>query len=329
MSTVTSIVDRAVDRPRNQTFDRLRPFGIFIAIVVVVAIAATVVPGFASWDNARGIVRSIAFVGIVTVGMTLVVIGGKMVDLSVPVAIAAAAIIAIRMQPYGLPLAIACALAVPLLLGLVNALVCGVLRVNAVVGTLGTATVGAGMILYFTNNGEFAYGQNAAFHDIGTTYVAGLPPAAWVMGLAFIGGHFLLKKSRFGAYLYATGSNYHAARASGIPVRVVVGMAFVLTSLAGAVTGILLAADANIAAFKIADGYEFDALSAVLIGGATLSGGKGSMARTLAGVVFVGVVSNVMVLAGAAYELQLIAKGALIIVAVALDTRFVSRLRTS
>jgi len=329
MNAAMPVADAGVAVRRGQAIDRLRPFGIFIAIVVVALIAAAFVPGFASLDNARGIVRAIAFVGIVTVGMTLVVIGGKMVDLSVPVAIAAAAIIAIRMQPYGLPVALACALFVPLLLGLVNALICGVLQVNAVVGTLGTATVGAGMILYFTNNGEFAYGQNVAFHDIGTTYLAGLPPAAWIMGLAFIGGHLLLKKSRFGAYLYATGSNYHAARASGIPVRMVVGTSFVLTSLAGAVTGILLAADANIAAFKIADGYEFDALSAVLIGGATLSGGKGSMARTLAGVIFVGVVSNVMVLAGAAYELQLIAKGALIIVAVALDTRFVSRLRAS
>jgi ribose transport system permease protein len=324
-----SVFDAAGGRTGTSAFERIRPYGIFIAVAVVAVVAAAAVPGFASWDNLRGIVRSVAYVGMVATGMTLVVIAGKMVDLSVPVAIAGAAILAIRLQPHGVALSLLAALALPLLLGLVNGLVCGLLQVNAVVGTLATATVGGGLILFLTDNGEFSYGSNAAFHAFGTTYVLGLPPGGWAMAAMFVLGHLLLRHTRYGAYLYATGANYHAARASGVPVRRVIAVAFVLTSLAGALAGVLIAADANIAAFQVANGYEFDALSAVLIGGASLGGGLGSMPRTLAGVVFVGVVGNVMVLAGAAYELQLIAKGALIVLAVGLDNRFMSRFARS
>jgi ribose/xylose/arabinose/galactoside ABC-type transport system permease subunit len=315
-------VDKRVMLPtpgRLSVGRQLRANGIFVAVTAVILAGALVVPNFGTLDNFSAVIRSVSFIGIIAVGMTFVVIAGAMVDLSIPTAVAGAAILAIRLQDYGLPVAIGAALLIPTLLGVVNGFVCGVLRVNPVVGTLATTTVGGGLILIGTNGGEFSYGSSDAFYRFGTHYVFGLPISVWVMLAAFIVGHWLLAHTRYGAYVYATGSNYAAARASGVPVRLTVFIAFVLTSLLAAISGILIAAYSNLAAFKVADGYEFEVISAVLIGGASLLGGTGSMIRTLAGVIFAGVVTNILILFGAPFEAQLMVKGTIIIVAVALD----------
>ena len=308
---------------------RLQAMGIFLAVAIVILGSILFVPGFGSFDNFSAIVRSVSFVGTIAAGMTLVVISGSMVDLSVPAAVAAAAIIAIRLQGLGDPAAVVLAILLPTItLGLVNGFVCGVLRVNPVIGTLATTTIAFGVIIALTHGGEFSYGHSAAFYRFGTRYIIGLPISVWVMFAVFVLMHLIFTRSRFGAYVYATGANYEAARASGVPVQSIVFAAFAITSFLASVSGVLVAAYSNVVAYKVAEGFEFDAVSAVLIGGASLFGGRGSVGRTFAGVILVGVLTNVLILYGASIHVQYIVKGATIIAAVAADIWLRGRTKT-
>lgn len=308
---------------RSAPFDRtMRAFqrnGIYFVLLAVVLAGSIGVDHFLSVSNFAAILRSVALVGIIAIGMTFVVISGHFVDLSVPAQVAGSSLAVLYLQPHGLIVAILGALAAALAIGTANGLLIGVGQGNPIIITLGVQTVAAGVILA-VSRGSYVYGDpDSGFVGFGKSSIVSVPSQAIVFLVLILLGQLLLRSTRFGFSLYAIGANRFTARASGLPVERIVALTFVAAALLTGISGILVASYANAVNSSTGLGYEFDALTAVVVGGTSLFGAVGSMWRTLAGVLFIGVVNNLMILVGLPFESQLLVKGLIIIAAVALD----------
>jgi ribose/xylose/arabinose/galactoside ABC-type transport system permease subunit len=208
-----------------------------------------------------------------------------------------------------------------LVLGLVNGFLIGVVRANPVLTTLGTNTAALGAALIFTQ-GDYVYTQDPFFTQIGQGRLFGIVPhIVIVVAVVAVIAHVLLSYTVFGRWVYPTGGNYAAARASGVPVRRTMIAVFAISGTFAAIGGVLLASLLGSARTTAGAGMEFNAIAAVAIGGNSIFGGAGTVARTVIGVLIVGVLNNLMILLGIPAESQDIVKGALIAGAVLLDLR--------
>jgi ribose transport system permease protein len=235
--------------------------------------------------------------------------------------VATAAVILIAVSnAVGLALAVLAALAVALVYGLVNGVAVGYFKANAVIVTLATTYIGLGILRWLSGGSIFFGPQDGPIRAMGRVEVLGLPLSAVVLLVMAGLLAFVLDRTNFGFTVRAFGSNKEATRLAGVNTpRVVVG-AFLITSVAAAVSGFVLAAFSNTAVSTMADGFDFGALAAIIIGGTSVFGGRGSILRTLLGVIFVSVLTNVLVLSGVGFGWQQMAIGLLIVAAVSLDT---------
>jgi len=294
--------------------------GIVVFTVVLILASALLVDGFASSVNIADVFHRAAPIGIVAVGMTFVVISGNYLDLSVVAQVATGAVILLGVSNgHGIPLAILTALAVAMVYGLVNGVAVGYFKANAVIVTLSTTYIGLGMLRWLSGGSIFFGPSDGLIARVGQVKLASVPISAVVLILMAIVLGFLLSRTTFGFVVRAIGSNPEATRLSGVATpRVVVG-AFVITAFSAMIAGFVLAAFSNTAVSSMSSGYEFRALAAIIIGGTSVFGGRGSIARTVLGVVFVSVLTNVLVLSEVSYGWQQVAIGALIVLAVTVD----------
>ena len=294
--------------------------GIVLFTLALVLLSATFVDGFASFTNLTDVFHRAAPIGIVAVGMTFVVISGNYLDLSVVAQVATAAVVLIAVSnDYGIPTAVLAALLVAVVYGVVNGVAVGYFKANAVIVTLATTYIGLGLLRWLSGGSIFFGPESGPIRAFGTTEIGSVPLSAVVLLLMTVLLAFVLNRTSFGFLIRAYGSNPEATRLSGVNTpRVVVG-AFLITAVAATVAGFVLAAFSNTAVSSMSSGFDFGALAAIIIGGTSVFGGKGSVPRTLLGVVFISVLSNVLVLAGIGYGWQQMAIGTLIVVAVAVD----------
>lgn len=294
--------------------------GIFIFTAVLLVFSAIFVNGFASSVNIIDVFHRASAIGIVAIGMTFVVISANYIDLSVVAQIATSGVILMALSPtYGVLGAMAIALFFALLYGLVNGISVGFLKANAVVVTLGTTGIGAG-ILSLVTGGTIYYGPTGGPIDaFGDARVGPFPLSAFVLIIVAIIAGIVLSRTKFGFMIRSYGSNKQATRLAGVNSGGVVVGAFVLTALAAMIAGFVLAAYSNTAVSTMSEGYDFRALAAVIIGGNSLFGGRGSIFRTFIGVIFISVLSNILVLSGFSFAWQQLVTGAVIVFAVALD----------
>ena len=287
-------------------------------ILLLTAFGMLFVDRFASIDNLIQIVQSQAFVGIVAVGMTWVVLSGNFVDLSVPALMAVAANTVLILNGGSLVVAVAAALTIPLVIGALNGALVGVLRLNPIIATLGVTTL-VGGALFLATTGDTAIGASATFEQFGRGRLLGVPVAALVFVALVCTCQAALTHTPFGTNVRFVGSNREAARSSGVRDSGAIVCCFVLVAATAAIAGVLLAGFSNTAELVTGRGYEFDALAAVVIGGTSLSGGTGSFWRTFAGVLVVGIANSIMLLLGLDTSVQLLVKAGVFIAAVALD----------
>jgi ribose/xylose/arabinose/galactoside ABC-type transport system permease subunit len=202
--------------------------------------------------------------------------------------------------------------------GYVNGTLVSQFSINPLIVTLGSR-----YLLYATANlltgGFIQYNENPAFLMLGRSTWMNIPMPAVVFIAAALLTHVLLSYTVFGAMIYAVGSNERAASFSGLPSRQVRAVSYAATGLCAALAGIVLASRLGVAAPDAGEGYELDAIAAVVIGGTSMFGGSGGVRQTLLGVLLLGVLSNLLVLAGQPYEIQRIATGTVIILAVGID----------
>jgi ribose/xylose/arabinose/galactoside ABC-type transport system permease subunit len=295
-------------------------YGIYFAFVLLTSVLALISPPFRTLSNLENILQQSSANGIMAVGMTLVIITAG-IDLSVGSVLALSAVVASSFAHPDAP-----SLIVPILLGLLVGLACGTVngiliakrRLAPFIVTLGMMTVARGFALVYTN-GRPIIDLSDAYDEIGGGYLAGIPVPAIIFVAIVLLGAFILHFTRFGRYVYAVGGNELAAKVSGINTdRILIGV-YALTGALAGLAGIVLSSRVMSASPATGAGYELDAIAAVVIGGTSLSGGTGSIAGTLVGVLIIGVMNNGLDLLNVSSYWQQIVKGFIIVLAVLLD----------
>lgn len=294
--------------------------GIFIVTALLILGAALFVDGFASLANITDVFNRATPIGVVAVGMTFVVISANYLDLSVVAQVATAAVVLIAVSnASGLLPAFGLALVIALVYGLVNGVAVGVFKANAVIVTLSTTFIGLGILRWLSGGSIYFGPDDGPIRAFGTTKLGPIPLSMIVLVLFALLLSFVLTRTNFGFLIKSYGSNPAATRLAGVRTAWVVIGAFMTSALGAMLGGFVLAAFSNTAVSSMSDGYDFRALAAIIVGGTSVFGGKGSVMRTLLGVVFVSVLTNIMVLSGLGFGLQQMAIGALIVIAVSVD----------
>ncbi|MDC0991700.1 ABC transporter permease [Pontimonas sp.] len=317
--TVAQGDDEKPSKPRS-VLPWMAENGIFIFTALLILGAAVFVDGFASLVNITDVFHRAAPIGIVAVGMTFVVISGNYLDLSVVAQVATSAVIFLAVSNmYGVPIAMFAALLAAIAYALVNGIAVGYFKANAVIVTLSTTYIGVGVLRYFSGGSIFFGPEDGPIRAFGTAKLGPVPYSALVLILVTLILAFVLSRTNFGFLVRSFGVNESATRLGGVNTGFVIVGAFFVTALAAMVAGWVLAAFSNTAVSSMSTGYDFQALAAIIVGGTSVFGGKGSVLRTLLGVVFVSVLTNILVLSNITFGYQQVALGILIVIAVTID----------
>lgn len=300
---------------------RIEP--IWLALLALILGMALISDVFLSSTNLLNVLRQVTIVGLVAVGMTVALMGGNF-DLSVGATVTLAAVVSIDLQPVD-PLRTALAIAVPLGLGLVvglfNGLIVGGLRANSIIVTVGVQFVIIGsVLLYVSGQHVWVVNASAFFTAISEGYTLGVPNPVYLLILAVAAGHLLMTRSVFGRHVLAIGGNLEAARLAGITITRHITITFAISGFMAALAGILVASRVRNLDPTAGIGYEFAALTAVVLGGTQLTGGRGNLLNTLAGVLILGIIANGMTLLAISFNIQLLIQGVILVSAVAFDS---------
>jgi len=275
------------------------------------------VPAFFSPVNLLNLLRQVSINGIIASGMTVVMVAGGF-DLSVGSVVALAGVLAIQFAKQSLVWGIGIPLAMGTTIGCVNGGLVGFLGINPLIATLGSRYLVYAAANLLTS-GFIQYNESPAFLWAGRANWLRVPMPIVIFAAVLCLIHILLRHTIVGAALYAVGSNERAAFFSGLPSRTIRVAGYLVTGICSALAGVVLASRLGIASPDAGEGYELDAIAAVVLGGTSMFGGTGGVGRTLTGVLLLGTLSNLLVLAGQSYEVQRIASGAVIVAAVAFD----------
>lgn len=304
---------------REQALDLTRRYGIVVVFLVLIATLLLTLPQFRTTANLSNVLQQNSVIGIIAAAMTFAIISGGF-DLSVGSGAALASVVGARLMiDAGIPFGIAGALAAGLLLGLVNGLLIAYAGINPFVATLGTATIVRGLIYVATNATPF-FGVPMSFTAVGLGRTGPLPNATWIFLAVVLVLGFTLHQTRFGHYVYAIGGNIVAAAEMGIDVRRVKLAVYALVGASAAIAGIILTGQTASGQPQAALNYELTAITAVIVGGASLGGGRGGMAGTILGVFLLGLVSNALNLYGVSAFWQPVATGIILVAAVGVDS---------
>jgi ribose transport system permease protein len=278
--------------PRARVRDYLRQFGLVISFALLCLALALLSDRFLTVQNITNVLLYSAINGVISVGMTFVILTAGL-DLSVgAIAALSALVAAAAVQRFGLaPAAMAICLLIGILLGAANGVLTVVLRIPPFITTLGMTTIARGLALTFSQ-GEPITGFPADFRSLGAGYLGPVPASIIIVAGVFVLGYFVLARTTLGEYVRALGNNPVAARLSGIRVGRVTVMVYVISGLLSALAGLLLIGRLDSAAPTLGTGYEFDAIAAVVVGGTSFAGGEGGLGGTLLGVLIIGVLNN-------------------------------------
>ncbi|PCE22442.1 ABC transporter permease [Paraburkholderia acidicola] len=296
-----------------------RPYALYFAFAILLVVFSLASPWFLSIDNFLNIGRQTALVSIIAIGMTFVIIA-RQIDLSVGSTLALSGMSAALAMAYVGDSWFVGALAgigTGAVVGLINGVITTRLNIPSFLVTLGTLSAARGLALLLTTTRPVIITNDSFISIFGEGDIAGVPvPIIWT-GLAVIGGILLLHYSVFGRQVYAAGGNPTAALYSGINIRRVTTLAFVLTGMLAGVAALVLSARSHAARPDVVQGLELDVIASVTLGGCSLFGGRGFVLGTLLGSLIIGTLNNGLVLLGVSSSLQLVIKGAIIVAAVA------------
>ncbi|MGJ8721356.1 MAG: ABC transporter permease [Salinibacterium amurskyense] len=293
-----------------------------IAILVLVVIGSIASPSFLTVNNLTNVLNANSAVGLIALGMTFVMVSGGLADLSVPANVAMGALVTLGAQEsMGTGLAALMGLLVASLGGVVNGILIGYLRINPIIATLGTGSVLLGLSQLLVGGG-IVYAQPSALSDFVKSSILGIPVFIWIFIFVALILHPLLARTSFGRWSLAVGGNYQAAQASAVPVRFTKAAAFAMTGFLAGLCGVLLALSNGQARPIIGTGYEFVAITAVVIGGTSVFGGNGSVLRTVGGVLITALIGNLIILLGFPSQATGLITGAIVLAAVGIDAYF-------
>ena len=322
---------------RRSVREILFEFRAFFALVLLVAVFSLLSPAFLTTGNLVILAKHVAINALLAVGMTFVILSGG-IDLSVGSVAGLAGMIAgllihegLVLEPFGVVVyftagpVIFIALLAGALMGAINGLVVTRLRVAPFIATLGMLYVARGLALLISDGATFPNLQgspelgNTGFELLGSGTILGLPTPIWLMIVVGALGAFVATRTPFGRQVYAIGGNERAAALAGVRVGRVKAIVYVISGVCAALAGLVIAAQLAAAHPATGETFELNAIAAVVLGGTSLSGGRGGVGGTLIGAFVIGVLSDGLILLGVSEFWQIVIKGLVIVVAVVID----------
>ncbi len=294
--------------------------GILIVLLALVVLMAAIAPNFARVDNLLNIARAISVNAILAAGLTFVILTAG-IDLSVGSIIAVSGVVSViaAMSGWPAPIAVGAGMAAGAVCGLINGALTAYLALAPFIVTLGTMTFLRGLA-YTITAGQPIVSSDLNFKSVGLGYFAGIPVPVIIMLAVYLIAWFVLERTRYGRHIYAVGGNAEAAKLAGVRVKHVVTSVYVIAGGCAGLAGVIFAARVISAQPTAGTGYELDAIAAVVLGGTSLAGGRGRIAGTLVGSIILGVLSTGLILLNVQFFTQLLIKGVVIILAVAIDS---------
>ncbi|WP_423362934.1 ABC transporter permease [Mycoplasma sp. P36-A1] len=292
-----------------------------IAFIILFVALSLLSKDFLTSDNLLQVLRQIAVNGLIAGGMTFVILTGG-IDLSVGSILGFSAMSTVIIINSGIPSTIAIILGMIIggVIGMFNGFLVAKAKLQPFIVTLASMTIMRGATLVISKSMPITASPDATlFRAIGNSWFLGIPLPVIILVIVFILLWFLLEKTTFGKKVYSIGGNEEVARLSGIKTDRVIIAIYAIVGVACALAGVILASRLNSAQPQLGSGYELDAIAAVVIGGTSLSGGKGKISGTVIGVLLIGVLSNGLNLLGVQSDYQQIVKGAVILLAVLVD----------
>ncbi|MBC7960808.1 MAG: ABC transporter permease [Vallitaleaceae bacterium] len=334
----------------------INKFGVFFMIIILCIAGMVISDQFMTIQNLTNILDAVAVLGIVSAGVAFVIFCGQYGDMSVPTVMALSGIIAIEFLRFGIVISVLAGILSGVAVGLINGYVVGKLRVNAIIWTLAVNFMVDGTIRWVYKGTQiYPDVQNAetfskgfflpliakifpsikdaditskaeTFGKLSRTYISGVPLMIVIMLVIMAIFYFIMSKTTFGNQLKLVGSNYLVAKMTGIKSTKVIAMAFITSSVAAAIAGIFYTSLTKVGAYYNGAGYDFSAVTAIILGGMSLSGGRGSIIGVFGGVVTLGIISNILTLLGMGTFAQQMIKGLIFIVVVAVNTKSLRKL---
>jgi ribose/xylose/arabinose/galactoside ABC-type transport system permease subunit len=290
--------------------------GIVIALLLLLVVSSVLSPRFLTLPNLLNVLRQVAIVGILAIGQTFVILTAG-IDLSV------GSVLGLSVVVFAILLEMTQSLAVAIPLGLLGGGLMGILngagiayaRIPAFIMTLGMLSFWRGIAFICTSGTPIPI-TDASYYYVGNGYIAGIPIPSVILLATLLAAAFILHLTPFGRCVYAIGSNEDAAHLSGVPTKRYKLLVYTLSGCCAGIAGMVYSSQLSVGTPIAGEGYELDAIAAVVVGGTSLFGGTGSVFRTFIGTLFIGVLANILNLAGVDPFVQQLAKGALIVIAV-------------
>ncbi|WP_312694984.1 ABC transporter permease [Caproiciproducens sp.] len=299
------------------TMALVKKYGIFIVLVTLWVVFSLSSSTFRTADNFSNILRQVSTNGIIAVGMTFIIMVGG-IDLSVGSQVAVAGVIGgsiLVANPGNTVFAVIASVVVCCLFGVMNGFFVAKGKVPAFIVTLATMTMARGFAYVYSDGKPYTL-KSPNFNLIGK----GNTPIIIFIVIVIL-AHILLSQTKFGRYVYATGGNEDAASASGVNVKSILMRVYILCGVLTGIAGVILAARTNSGQPAVGQGYELDAIAAVVIGGTSMTGGSGTILGTLVGVLIIGTLNNGLNLMDVSSYYQMIVKGIIILGAVFFDLK--------
>jgi ribose transport system permease protein len=296
-------------------------YGIWAALIIAMAVAAMSAPNFLSASNIYDLMSAMAVLGIVSVGQTIVILSGG-IDLSVGMLMGLVTVLTNGIMDgdptLALPMVVL-GLAIGLSVGLANGVMLILTRIDPLILTFGMLSILTGIIFVYTDRTIGSAPAN--FRQIAEGSIGPFPVLFLVMLLVALIAWVLLTRTRFGLYVYAIGGSEEHARRAGVPIGAMKVAIFALSGLYAGIAGVGLAARIGSGYTLAGQGFELDSIVAVVLGGTSLAGGRGSVVGTIGSVLFLTILSNGLNLAQISPYAQQVVKGLVVVAAVVLYTR--------
>ena len=306
----------------SKKLTRFPEVGMVVAVLVTAIVFTSLDPRFLSVRNIANISSQISFLAVLAVSMTYVIICGE-IDLSIGSMVGLCGVVFGLLAAGGvaMPVAIVLTMIAGAVMGVLNGVLSIILRVPTIIITLGMLNAYRGAAYYLSNGYPISgFAQDSLFFAIGQQRLWGVVPYnAMILVVFAIASAFVLRRSVFGHRLYAMGSNLRAARLAGINTDRIKVQALAFNGFAAGLAALLTASQTGTADPNIGIGYELDAIAAVIIGGAQLSGGSGTILGSVLGMLLIGMIRNGLVIIGVSIYLLIVVSGLIVIAAVAVN----------
>lgn len=300
--------------------DKINEYAIYAVLILLFLFFSIASPSFINANNLINVVRQISMLGIASVGMTFALLVGG-IDLSIGSQMSMVAVIcSIMMTKGNINPCIASILCIILTsaVGFFNGIIISKIKMPPLIVTLSTMIIIEG-VAFIISKGIPIFGFPQGFSVLGQGYIGIIPIPVIIMIVILIIGAIILNKTYIGRYFYSIGGNEEASRLSGIDVDKIKCLAYTLSGLFAGISGVILLSRTNSGQPTMGKGFEFDVLTAVVLGGVSVNGGVGKISNVISGILIIGVLNNGLVLMGMNTYVQSVIKGIVLLIAVAFD----------